>query len=188
MIFSYKTIHGARKSPFYILTYDDISFLKNEIIRIGADISIFKFNDPRFRGTGYSDSLDVVILKGNVLPDLTSGTTHPRDVMSPCAVIAHEYYGHRFYRNSPLPNDYWQDEYRASRNAAEITPNLTDEERQHLVMDALERKREAGINPVLDEFEKKILYGKFLLSRNDFIPSSIFVNKTKPNIDNNERK
>ena len=56
-----------------------------------------------------------------------------------------------------MPQGDWLDEYRASRTAAEKTPNLTDEERLHLVMDAIERKREAGIHPVLDEFEKKIL-------------------------------
>jgi len=47
----------------------------------------------------------------------------------------------------------------SSRMAAEHAPNLTDEERRHLAMDAVERKREAGVPIELDEFLRRILYG-----------------------------
>jgi len=47
----------------------------------------------------------------------------------------------------------------ANRTAAEHTPNLTDEERRHLAMDAVERKREAGAEVELDEFLRRVLYG-----------------------------
>ena len=153
-------VRGDRKSPHYVLTESDIILVKNEIKVIEADITIFHFNHPNFTGTCYSDKFDIINIAGNIFPDLISGSTHPRDIMSVRAVLAHEYYGHRLFRGTHLPIYFWEDEYRASRTAAEITPNLTDEERRHLVMDALERKREAGVEFVLDDFEKKTLYGE----------------------------
>ena len=162
LMFIERFIYGKRKSAFLELSEEEIKLLKQEIESIGADQSIFIFNDTRFLGTGYSDKFDKIIVKGNVLPDLKSESNHPRDIMTSRAVLAHEYYGHRSFRGTKLPTDDWFDEYRASRTAAEITPNLTDEERRHLVMDALERKREAGIKVELDEFERKILYENLL--------------------------
>ena len=155
-----RVVDGARKSPLYILTKDDIESLVKDIKAIEADENVFKFNYEKTRGTGYIDALDIIAVKGNVLPDLTSGSKHPRDIMSSRAVLAHEYYGHRAFRGTDLPQGNWEDEYRASRTAAEITPNLTDEERTHLVLDAIERKREEGIKVELDYFMRRILYGE----------------------------
>ena len=48
--------------------------------------------------TTNSDGLSeysLIYIKGDVLPDLNS--THPRDLMSPKAVLAHEYYGHKYF-------------------------------------------------------------------------------------------
>ena len=157
MIDRYRDIKGSRK-VHHVLSADEIEKLKEDILGIDADIKVFDFNNESYEGTCYLDEFDIVIINGNVLPDVKSGSVHPRDIMSTRAVIAHEYYGHRTYRNTKLEKNSWEDEYRASRTAAEITPNLTDEERRHLVMDALERKREAGIVPVPDDFEKKVLY------------------------------
>lgn len=154
----YRDVNGARKSPFYMLTENDIGKLLDDIKFIEADVSVFRFNDDRVRGTGYIDAIDRVIIRGNVFPDTVSGSKHPRDIMSTRAVLAHEYYEHRVNRNTDLAQGCWEDEYRASRTAAEITPNLTDEERRHLVLDAIERKREAGIKVELDDFMRRILY------------------------------
>jgi len=156
---SVRVVNGTRKSPFYVLTEQDIAELLVDIRTIEADESIFEFNCDFVRGTSYIDTIDKIAVKGNVYPDKVSGSTHPRDIMSPRAVLAHEYYGHRTYRGTSLPPEHWEDEFRASRTAAEITPNLTDEERKHLVLDAIERKREAGIKVELDDFMRRILDG-----------------------------
>jgi hypothetical protein len=133
--------------------------LLDDIHTIGADESVFIFNTDLVRGTSYIDALDRIAVVGNVFPDTASGSTHPRDIMSKRAVLAHEYYGHRANKGTNLPQGHWEDEYRASRMAAEHTPNLTDEERLHLAMDAVERKREAGVVVELDEFLRRTLYG-----------------------------
>ena len=151
-------IQGARRSPFYELSEEDIAGLKVDIEAIGADISIFEFNSKRVDGTGYIDALDIIAVRGNVLPDDYSSSKHPRDIMSKRAVLAHEYYGHRRHRGTDLFQGCWEDEYRASREAAELTPNLTTKERRHLILDAMERKREAGIIPEVDDFMRRVLY------------------------------
>ena len=155
-----RNIRGARKSCYYKLTDDEISEIKISIRTINADEDIFIFNSDEHLHTSYLDATDIVIINGDVLPTTDASESHPRSIMSARAVISHEYYGHRSHRGTPLLANSWEDEYNASRTAAETTPNLTDEERRHLVMDALERKREAGIVPVLDGFERRILYGE----------------------------
>lgn len=82
-----------------------------------------------------------------------------RDRMSSRAVLAHEYYGH--YKSHPSeydPGD-WRDEFRASYNAVVNTPNLTDEERAHLMLDAYDRAKEAGQFNGYDETARRIIYG-----------------------------
>ena len=70
--------------------------------------------------------------------------------MSQRAVLAHEYYGHKYFDDlfgdkNPLPGA-WTDEFRASYNAALNAPNLTETDRMYLMADALERAKEAGVN------------------------------------------
>jgi hypothetical protein len=81
--------------------------------------------------------------------------------MSSRAVLAHEYYGHRPYRNviNHLPIGSWNDEFRASYMAAKNTPGLTDEDRRYLVIDALERAKESGITIKNNGFIIHIIYG-----------------------------
>ncbi|GHU53074.1 hypothetical protein FACS1894132_04240 [Clostridia bacterium] len=153
--------NGNRKPPTTILTEEQINELHKDIKSINADISKFVFNDIDASGTSYDDINDSISVKGNVLPDLESGSVHPRDLMSSRAVLAHEYYGHRANKVIYLPPSSWEDEYRASIDAAKNTPNLSDEDRKYLVLDAFERKEKAGI-PLNEEdikLRKKYVYG-----------------------------
>lgn len=94
---------------------------------------------------------------------------YPRDLMSVGAVLAHEYFGHRPYRNEYLSDlekgdDYhstplWQDECRASINAAKTAHNLTDRDKSNLVMDAIYRAKEFGHLIEMDDFMKEVVYG-----------------------------
>jgi hypothetical protein len=147
--------NGLRTAPGHILTDDEIESLKRDIVSIEADESVFKFNIGQ--RTGYDDVLDEIRVRGDILPDLSSN--HPRDRMSSRAALAHEYYGHRAFRGTSLPNGSWNDEFRASYMAAKNSPNLTDKERRDLILDALERAKEAGVTIKYNDFIRRTLYG-----------------------------
>ena len=150
-----RSARGFRRSPFHVLCEDDIEHIKAEIRAIGADESVFLFNEgPQ---TGYSDKRDIIYVRGDIFPDENS--THPRDLMSERAVLAHEYYGHRPNRGTALPGGSWNDEFRASYLASRNAPNLTADDRRYLVLDAIERSREAGVAFKLNEYMGRIVYG-----------------------------
>ena len=135
-------VSGLRRSPYMQLTDEEIVFLKSEIQAIEADENVFVFNQGRT--TGYLDNRDIINVRANVFSNETS--THPRDLMSARAVLAHEFYGHRANRGTSIEQGRWNDEFRASYFAAKNTPNLTVQDRAYLVMDAIERAREAGVS------------------------------------------
>lgn len=81
--------------------------------------------------------------------------------MSSRAVLAHEYYGTSFlmmWNRNPLLGS-WNDEFRASYNAAINAPNLSDMDRMYLMRDALERAKEAGVTIKITDVIRRILYG-----------------------------
>lgn len=163
--------NGMRDMSKTPLSDEEIAFVLKEIKRIGADEKRFVFNDEAHMAssTCYDFVDDLVYVTRNVFPDTKYGSTHPRDVMSVGAVLAHEYYGHRSYREeyrsdwlkgknfhtTPL----WQDECRASITAAKIAPNLSEKEKSDLVMDAIYRAKEYGNLIEMDDFMKGVLYG-----------------------------
>lgn len=154
-----RNINGQRTSRYRQLTDDEISQLLDDIDALEADSSIFRFNEGN--QTGFLDSEGIINVRGDVLPDLNSN--HPRDLMSPRAVLAHEYYGHKHFDDvfgvrNPLPG-LWNDEFRASYNAALNAPNLSDMDRMYLMLDALERAKEAGVNITITDEIRRILYG-----------------------------
>ena len=163
--------NGMRNNAKIPLTSEEIDIIKREIARIEADESKFILNDIDHihLSTCYNFVEDIVYVTKNVLPDEKYGSIHPRDLMSVAAVLAHEYYGHRTYRNEYISDSkhegtyystpLWQDECRASITAAKITPNLTNEERRDLILDAVYRAREFGQLIELDDFMKETLYG-----------------------------
>lgn len=163
--------NGMRDTSKTPLTDAEIEFIKSEIQCIGADMSVFVFNDENHLDTStcYNFMEDKIYVTRNVFPDEKYGSTHPRDLMSVRAVLAHEYYGHRPYRNEYLADyecgkDYhttpvWQDECRASINAAKTAKNLTDRDKSNLIMDAVYRAKEYGHLIEMDDFMKEVLYG-----------------------------
>ena len=150
-----RSARGLRRSPLVDLTDDEIDFLKNEIIALEADENVFRFNQGRL--TGYIDEEDAINIKANVFPD--EDATHPRDIMSPRAVLAHEYYGHRANKGTKLARGSWNDEFRASYMAAMNAPNLSRQDRMHLIRDALERAKEAGVAIRHNDTIRGILHG-----------------------------
>lgn len=163
--------NGMRNTSGVPLTEKEIEFVKSEIKRIQADESVFVFNDPEHYkdSTCYNFEEDKVYVTRNVFPDELYGSAHPRDTMSVGAVLAHEYYGHRHYREEYLSDwekgkDYhtttlWQDECRASLTAAQIAPGLTEIDKRDLVLDAVFRAKEYGQLIEMNDFMKETVYG-----------------------------
>jgi hypothetical protein len=163
--------NGMRNMTRTPLTDTEIEYVKSEIQRIGADLSVFVFNDEEHltSSTCYNFIEDKIYVTRNVFPDEKYGSVHPRDLMSVGAVLAHEYFGHRPYRNEYLSdmnkgNEFhttpiWQDECRASINAAKTAHNLTDRDKSNLVMDAVYRAKEFGHLIEMDDFMKEVMYG-----------------------------
>lgn len=163
--------NGMRDTSKTPLSESEINYVKSEIQKIGADLSVFVFNDEEHltSSTCYNFVEDKIYVTRNVFPDEKYGSTHPRDLMSVGAVLAHEYFGHRPYRDEYLSDmeqgdDYhttpiWQDECRASINAAKTAHNLTDRDKSNLVMDAIYRAKEFGHLIEMDDFMKEVVYG-----------------------------
>lgn len=163
--------NGMRNTSGTPLTEQEIEFVKSEIKRIHADENIFIFNDPDHLkdSTCYNFDNDKVYVTRNVFPDELYASAHPRDTMSVGAVLAHEYYGHRTYRQEYVsdwekgPNYHttplWQDECRASLTAAQAAPGLTDIDKRDLVMDAVFRANEFGQLIEMNDFMKEAVYG-----------------------------
>ena len=155
--------NGMRDMSRTPLDDDEIEYVKSEIKRIEADEAVFVFNDEMHiaKSTCYNVSDDKIYVTRKY------ASIHPRDIMSVGAVLAHEYYGHRTYReeyledekNQKLTTPYWQDECRASITAAKLAPNLTDKDKRDLIQDAVYRAQEAGQLIELDEFMKEVVYG-----------------------------
>lgn len=163
--------NGMRNMSKTPLSESEIEYVKSEIEKIGADPTVFVFNDESHisLSTCYNFVEDKIYVTRNVFPDDKYGSTHPRDLMSVRAVLAHEYFGHRTYREEyssdmEKGSDYhttpiWQDECRASITAAKITHNLTEKDKSDLVMDAIFRAQEYGHLIKMDDFMKEVVYG-----------------------------
>lgn len=170
--------NGMRDLSRTPLTDEEIEFVKSEIRRIGADESVFVFNDKEHieRSTCYNAIKDIVYVTKNVFADESGNSIHPRDTMSAAAVLAHEYYGHRIYRQEYIDDHnrgdgidttpLWQDEVRASITAAQIAPGLTEMERKDLIMDAMYRAKEVGLPMEMNDFMKEVVYGYTREERN----------------------
>jgi hypothetical protein len=132
---------GLRRSARYVLSAADIKRLQMEFREIGGDPARLRFNQGPV--TAYSDSTDLIYVRGDVVPSTERNVTHPRSLMSSRAALAHEL-GHANYRGTEVRPGAWNDEFRASYWAARNVAGLSVEERRRLVQDALMRAEEAG--------------------------------------------
>jgi len=149
---------GLRKPSLTLLSEDEIAFIKLEIAAIDADESLFLFDS--YGNTGYLDELGYIRVGRNVFPDFDSDSTHPTDLMSERAVLAHEYYGHYKHKGTKLSKGSWNNEFRASYDAAKYSPGISDADRCFLIMDAMDRARTAGVAIKPNQFMKEVLFGE----------------------------
>lgn len=149
--------NGMRRSIFIPLTEEEKDFVIKEAEAIGIDKKYLVFRENQ--ATGYSDERNKIYIGSDIFPS-NDKSTHNRDNLSVRAVLAHEYYGHKANKGTKIPQSSWNDEFRASYQAAKNAPNLTQEDRYRLILDALDRAKEAGIIIEKNDFMKEILYGK----------------------------
>jgi hypothetical protein len=119
---SARTSGGHRRSPYEVLTPEEITKLTEEFKELGGNPDKLRFN--KGAQTSYADDLDKVNVRGDVNPLEGEGINHPRSTMTTKAVLAHEL-GHQAHRGTKVPIGAWNDEFRASYWAAKNLPNLT---------------------------------------------------------------
>lgn len=146
---------GFRTPKSHVLTDKEIESIKEDAEAIEVPVSLLRFNEGT--QTGFRDRTALIYIRGDILPDRDS--TIARDRMSKRAVLAHEYYGHYKHHPSEYEVGDWRDEFRASYAAATDAPNLSDEDRALLMIDAYDRAKEAGVILEYDEKARKIIYG-----------------------------
>lgn len=147
--------NGMRTSPRHVLAEAEIKAIKQDADAIDVPVSVLRFNEGD--QTGYSDRYGVIYVRGDVLPDKNSHLL--RDRMNQKCVLAHEYYGHYVTAPSPFRVGEWRDEFKASYRAALDTPNLTDDERRDLMLDAYDRAKEAGATVKYNKNARMLIYG-----------------------------
>ena len=119
--------------------------------------------------TKYNPQKDVIFVERDIQIDTSNVSTHPRDMLSIRAVLAHEYYGHRTFREEYLSDiengtnttQEWDDECRASITAAKIAPNLSQLDRALLIQDAAKRAEEFGHVFEMEDWMKGVVYGDY---------------------------
>lgn len=146
--------NGPRRGALTIV--DEVE--QKHLIKIANDLNIPEnvliFNQGRY--TGYSDRLNAIYVRGDVFP--SEFARNIDSILNERCALAHEYYGHYLHHNEFEKGD-WRDEYWASRHAAIDTPNLTDDERRLLMIDAFDRMKEAGVFEGYDDEAKRYIYG-----------------------------
>ncbi|MBD1890615.1 hypothetical protein [Coleofasciculus sp. FACHB-SPT9] len=149
-----REIAGQRRPIQQVIGDEDAARLRQEFEELGGNPDALRINEGN--STHYSDETNQIYVRGNVLPALYE--SHPRSIMSTRATLAHEL-GHQNYRGTKLEPGDWRDEFRASYHAARHAPSLSDEERIHLVQDAISRAQEAGapIKPLRNAFIRRTL-------------------------------
>lgn len=145
---------GLRRPALATIEPAEMARLQQEFADLGGDPAMLRFN--KGSRTGFKDDVNTIQVRGDVNPVVDS--LHPRSAMSSKAALGHEL-GHTAHRGTKLPIGAWNDEFRASYWAAKNLPNLSEQDRIYLILDAIERAKEAGVSIKLNVIMRKILYG-----------------------------
>jgi hypothetical protein len=145
---------GLRRPALETIEPIEMARIKKEFADLGGDPAMLRFNQGD--QTGYLDSDNIIQVRGDVNP--VEDSLHPRSAMSSKATLGHEL-GHAAHRDTKLPIGAWNDEFRASYWAAKNLDGLSEQDRIHLILDAMERAKEAGVTISVNAFMRKVLYG-----------------------------
>ena len=148
-------LNSTSRNERAIAIIDSTRYLRTVANEIGIPQDVLSFN------TGYQTSFDertkLINVRGDVFP--SEFAANPESILSEKCALAHEYYGHYSMYPSPFaPND-WRDEFAASYRAASNTPNLSEEDRRLLMIDAFDRARDAGVKAEYNTIARRMIYG-----------------------------
>lgn len=138
--------HVSREEELLIRGYADT---------LGIPQSVLSFNTGS--ATSFDDDLRIIHIRGDVFP--SKFAENPDSILSAKCALAHEYYGHYKQYPSRFAIGDWRDEFEASYRAALDSPNLSDDERIMLMLDAFERAQNAGVPVRYNTIARRMLYG-----------------------------
>lgn len=146
--------NGPRRAPLQHVTAEEERKIRKDADDLGIPQSVLRFN------TGERTSFDDrgwINIRGDIFP--ADYAVNPDSILNERCALAHEYYGHMKHSPSRFAIGDWRDEFEASYTAALDTPNLTDDERRLLMIDAFDRAKAAGVSITLNKKARWIIYG-----------------------------
>lgn len=152
---AHKMANGPRCAPKrHVSEAEELRIRKDaDDLKIPQDV--LKFNTGI--QTSFDDDHGWINIRGDIFP--ADYAQNPESILNERCALAHEYYGHMKHSPSRFDIGDWRDEFEASYSAAINTPNLTDDERRMLMIDAFDRAKDAGVPVKMNEKARRIIYG-----------------------------
>lgn len=147
--------NGPRRAPSRILNEEEIEEILKYADELNIPHEVLIFN--KGNKTGFVDDNLTINIRGDIFP--AEYADNPDSILSAKAALAHEYYGHYMHYPSRFEIGDWRDEFEASYSAALNAPNLSDDERRLLMIDAFERAQNAGVSVKYNKKAREIIYG-----------------------------
>lgn len=146
--------NGPRRAPMQHVSEEEERRIRKDADDLGIPQDVLRFNSGN--RTSFDDR-GWINIRGDVFP--ADYALNPESILNERCALAHEYYGHMMHSPSRFKIGDWRDEFEASYSAAIDTPNLTDQERRLLMIDAFERPRAAGVKVTMNKTARRIVYG-----------------------------
>lgn len=147
--------NGPRRGALTAVSEDEEQLLRKDADDLGIPQNVLRFNNGVC--TSFDDSTGLINIRGDIFP--SEYAENPDSILSARCALAHEYYGHLKQHPSRFDIGDWRDEFQASYRAALDTPNLTEQERVMLMLDAFERAQNANVPVELNTVARKMIYG-----------------------------
>lgn len=146
--------NGPRRAPMQHISKAEERQIRKDADNLGIPQEALRFNNGK--RTSYDDR-GWINIRGDIFP--ADYALNPESILNERCALAHEYYGHMMHSPSRFNIGDWRDEFEASYFAALDTPNLTDQERRLLMIDAFERPKAAGVKVTMNKEARRIVYG-----------------------------
>lgn len=147
--------NGPRRGALTVINESEERHLRKIAEDINIPTELLRFNEGPH--TGFDDEAGIIYVRGDVFP--SKYAPNPESILSEKCALAHEYYGHYLQHPSKFAINDWRDEFQASYRASLDTPNLTDNERAMLMIDAFDRARNAGVSVTLNKIARRMIHG-----------------------------
>lgn len=147
--------NGPRRGALTAVTAEEESQIRRDAAELKIPQGVLSFNTGSC--TSFDDETGLIHIRGDIFP--SEFAENPDSILSARCALAHEYYGHLKHYPSRFEIGDWRDEFEASYRAALDTPNLTDDERAMLMIDAFDRARNANVSVDMNSVARRVIYG-----------------------------